>query len=144
MPRATVCHGEGTPKFYQMYARNFQDWNISFNSLSFTWRLTDQPTSLILVEHGSDSIVARFSYSSFGTDATRGAEVGQLDIYGGSRSEDDDTIELVLASCQVVIHHLKSMGRHYKNDITPRTRSVSTAAMGNSFFAAPRRASTLL
>jgi hypothetical protein len=145
MPRATVYTiGDGIPKPFPMHARNFQDWKIVFNTQVFLWCLADKPTSLILVEQSSDSIVARFTYSEVGTDATRGAEVGQLDIYGGSRSEEQDTIELVLASCQIAMHHLKSMGRHYKNGVTPRNCSVSVSAVGNSFFATPgRRASSL-
>jgi hypothetical protein len=146
MPRATVCHGNcsSSRKSFPMRARNFQDWNIEIGSETFTWRLADRPTSLVFVENSSDSIVARFSYSRFGTDATRGGEVGQLDIYGGSRSEDQDTIELVISSCKVAIEHYKSMGRHYRNDVSPRRLSVSTD-VGSSFLpnlsGVPRRAS---
>lgn len=137
MPRATVMHGEdpNNRTKYPMQARNFQDWTITFNSINYVWRLADKPTSLVLIEISSDSIVSRFSYSKDGTDATRGAEVGQLDIYGGSQSEEQDTIELVIASCLVAINHFKCMGRHYRNNVTPRTCSIGAAAMGNSFFA---------
>jgi len=133
MPRATVVYNASTKKSYPMSAPNFSDWRISIDGQSFSWRLADKPTSLILVEHSSNTIVARFTYSRDGTDATRGAEVGQLDIYGGSRSEEQEMVELVLSTVQVAIQHWKSMGRHYRNNITPRTCSVTT--MGNSFFA---------
>jgi hypothetical protein len=159
MPRALVWHGDGTSskKRYRMHARDFESWTITMGSESFTWRLTERTISLIFVEHSSDSIVARFSYSKFGTDATRGAEVGRLDIYGGSRSEEQDTIELVIASCKVAVEHLKSMGRHYRNDATsqtrilttPRTQSVATTAMEGSAYMStlsgvPRRASYIV
>jgi hypothetical protein len=146
MPRATVCHGDcvSSKKSLPMRARNFVDWNIEIGPETFTWRLADRPTSLVLVENSSDSIVARFSYSRFGTDATRGGEVGQLDIYGGSQSEDQDRIELVMSSCKVAVEHFKSMGRHYRNNVTSRRSSVNTE-LGSSLLSnmsgIPRRAS---
>jgi hypothetical protein len=133
-PRATVVQLEHN-KVVPMDAPNFNDWKFAIDSQPFVWQLAENPTSLVLVEHCSASIVARFSYSAVGTDAIRGAEVGQLDIFGGSRSEDQDIVELVLASAQVAINHFKSMGRHYRNNVTPRTCSVISGAMGNSFFA---------
>jgi hypothetical protein len=133
MPRATVVHNGASKKEYPLQARNFSDWKVNIDGGWFTWRLADKPTSLVLVEQSSESIVARFAYSKVGTDATRGAEVGQLDIFGGSKSEDQAMIELVLATCVVAIQHWKSMGRHYKNDVTPRTCSV--IGLGNSYFA---------
>jgi hypothetical protein len=137
MPRASICHGERVESRtkYPMDARNFQDWKIQIGPETFTWCLADKPTSLVLIEHSSDSIVARFAYSQFGMDATRGAEVGQLDVYGGSRSEDQETIEVVISSCQVALQHFKSMGRHYRNDPTSRTCSVATTAMDSSLCA---------
>ena len=153
MPRATVqlassSSTAGSMKVYNMSAPNFSDWKFIFHDETYFWRLTDKPTALSLYELGSESIVARFTYSMHGTDATRGAEVGTLDIFGGARSEDDDMVELVLSTCQVCINHWKAMGRHYKNNITPRNCSVAGGAtLGNSFFAqdgsgeASRRAS---
>lgn len=80
----------------------------------------DTPRAISLVEHSSRSVVARFAYSEHGTSATRGAAVGLLEIFGGSRSEDMDIVELVLSTVQVPILHFKSMGRRYRNDVTPR------------------------
>jgi hypothetical protein len=135
MPRATVCQGDcaSNRKPYRMRATNFKEWTIDIDQEVFTWRIADNPTSLTLVEHTTDSIVARFSYSELGTDATRGAEVGRLDVYGGSVSEEQDTIELVIASCKVAVEHLKNMGRHYRNGSTPRSHSVTTDATTSSF-----------
>jgi hypothetical protein len=155
MPRATVevLDDSGSSSLekkisYDMCAPNFSDWKFNINNELFFWRLTDKPTALSLMEHSSSSIIARFTYSMHGTDATRGAEVGVLDIFGGSRSEDREMIELVLSTCQVPINHWKNMGRHYKNDVTPRNCSVvGPLTLGNSFFArdgsglAARRAS---
>ncbi|KAF2434611.1 hypothetical protein EJ08DRAFT_567920, partial [Tothia fuscella] len=112
MPRATISHIT-SEKSYPMASPNFHDWKFMIDTEPFVWTITDRPASLILVERLSESIVARFSYSTVGTCATRGAEIGRLDIYGGSRSEDQDFIELVLASCQIAIDHYKSTGRHY-------------------------------
>jgi hypothetical protein len=131
-----------------MCAPNFSDWKFKFNNELYYWRLTDKPTALSLMEHSSNSIVARFTYSIYGTNATRGAEVGLLDIFGGYRSGDTEVVELVLSTCQVPIYHWKNMGRHYRNDVTPRHCSiVGPLGLGNSFFAGnasrsgPRRAS---
>jgi len=155
MPRATVqlvpsavAQGSSNAKSYRMSAPNFSDWKFTFYDESYIWRLTDKPTALSLFELGSESIVARFTYSVHGTDASRGAEVGTLDIFGGSRSEDEETIELILSTVLVPINHWKNMGRHYKNSVTPRNCSIAGgASLGNSFFArdgsgsASRRAS---
>lgn len=87
------------------------------------------------MEASSGSIVARFKYSKHGTDATRGAEVGTMEIYGGSRNEELEMVEFVLSTCQVPLVHWRTMGRHYKNDITPRHCSVSGhIVLGSSFF----------
>jgi hypothetical protein len=144
MPRATVVHYGTSSKNYPIEARNFSDWNVKMDEETYTWRLADHPTSLVLVEQSSDSIVARFAYSRDGTDATRGAEVGQMDFFGGNKSEDQNWVELVLATCVVAMQHWKSMGRHYRNDVTPRSCSIiglGNATGGTAHF---RRASNFL
>jgi hypothetical protein len=106
------------------------------NNALYYWRLTDKPTALSLFEFSSDSVIARFTYSELGTDAQNGGLVGRLDIFGGSRSEDIEMIEMVLCTCQVPISHWKNMGRHYRNDVTPRGCSVwGPPVLGNSLWA---------
>jgi hypothetical protein len=142
MPRAKVelasggtDNNVGHVKTHDMSAPNFSDWKVNFNNELYYWRLMDKPTSLSLMEVSSESIIARFKYSKHGTDAIRGAEVGTMEIYGGSRNEDLETVEFVLSTCQVPLIHWRNMGRHYRNDVTPRNCSASgPIVLGNSFF----------
>jgi len=130
MPRANVDilkdddSTSGKRLSFPMSAPNFSDWKVLIDGRVFYWRLTDKPTAISLIEHSSNSIVGRFAYSAQGTDATRGEAVGVLDIFGGSRSEDTDIVELVLSTVQVPLIHWKNMGRHYKNDVTPRNCGI--------------------
>jgi hypothetical protein len=149
MPRATVkvltesgSSSTGEKVAYNMCAPNFADWKFTMNNEVYSWRLTDKPTALSLMEHSSSSVFARFTYSIHGTAATRGADVGVLDIFGGSRSRDTEVVEMVLSTCQVPVNHWKNMGRHYRNGITPRNCSVvGPVALGSSFFASDGRVS---
>lgn len=125
MPRACVSH---TPqvhqiKTYSMAAPNFNDWKFNVESKNFSWNLASRPASLVLLDRTADDIVARFVYSRYGTDANKGAEVGQLDIYSGYESEQDSTVEWMVATCQIAIQHLKNMGRHYKNNVSSMSAS---------------------
>ncbi|KIW02465.1 uncharacterized protein PV09_06273 [Verruconis gallopava] len=161
MPRATVelvCGDvSGSNKLtYDLYAPNFADWRFRINNELYYWHLTDRPIALSLMENSSNSVVARFTYSKLGTDANRGAEVGTFSIFGGHRSGDTETVELVLSSWIIAVNHWKNMGRHYRNsDAAPTTtvRNFSTVGpvgMGSSFFArdgrssGPRRASNIV
>jgi hypothetical protein len=144
MPRATVVHYGTTIKNYPIEARNFSDWKIELDGDTYTWRLAYDPTSLVLVEQSSDSIVARFAYSRHGTDAKRGAEVGQMDFFGERRSEDQNWVELVFATSIVAMQHWKSMGRHYRNDVAPRSYSIVGLGSSRDGAAHFRRASSFL
>lgn len=119
MPRACVSH---TPqgrerKTYPMAAPNFNDWKFIIESKIFSWNLASRPASLVLLDRSAENIAARFVYSKYGTNATKGAEVGQLDVYSGYGSEEDNSMEWMVATCQIAIQHWKNMGRHYKNNV---------------------------
>lgn len=120
MPRACVSHTLQVQeiKTYSMAAPNFHDWKFNVESKLFSWNLASRPASLLLLDRTADDIAARFVYSRYGTDANKGAEVGQLDIYSGYGSEQDSTVEWMVATCQIVIQHCKNMGRHYRNNVT--------------------------
>jgi len=155
MPRATVRlvtsqHEAGVDKMEPCYmsAPNFSDWKFDFLDDTYFWRLTDKPIALSLFDLNSGSIVARFTYSARGTDASRGAEMGMLDIFGSTRSDDVQTIELVLGTLQVPINHWKNLGRHYKNNINCNTAgqiaSGATTFTTNGNGEAVRRASNIV
>ncbi|KAF1992097.1 hypothetical protein K402DRAFT_416577 [Aulographum hederae CBS 113979] len=121
-PRATVFHNSGSgegPKVYPLGARDFISWRYHINGgstgPSYLWTLATRPISLVLVEEASESIVARFTYSAEGTRALRGAEVGELCVYGGQRSTDKEVVEMIICSCAVTITQLERMGRWYRN-----------------------------
>lgn len=144
MPRATVVHYGTSTKNYPIEAPNFSDWKIKMDGETYTWCLADKPTSLVLVEQSSDSIVARFAYSRCGTAATRGAEVGQMDFFGGNRNDNQNWVELVFATCVVVMQHWKSMGKRYTNSVTPRGCSIIGLGGSGDGRAHFRRASSFL
>lgn len=117
MPRARVniLQDSSISIAYDMSAPNGCEWKLKMEGQTYCWRLTNPPVVLSLIELGSDSVYARFVYSKHGTDAKRGEAVGVLDIFGGSRSENADIVELVLCTVQIPILHFRNMGRHYKN-----------------------------
>jgi len=142
MPRACVSH---TPqvqeiKTYPMAAPNFNDWKFNVESKVFSWNLASRPASLVLLDRTAKDIAARFVYSRYGTDANKGAEVGQLDIYSGYGSEQDSTVEWMIATCQIAIQHWKNMGRHYKNKVTSmgangrRESAVTVESVSNTLY----------
>lgn len=127
MPRATVTHHDinaGNTK-YPIQAPNFSDWKVQKDGQSYIWCFAENPISLVLVEQSSKDVVARFTYSRLGTTATRGAEVGKMDFFGGDGTMAQTWVEFVFATCVVVMQHWKSMGRHYKNDDMPRSASIT-------------------
>jgi hypothetical protein len=141
MPRACISH---TPqvqeiKTYPMEAPNFNDWKFKIESKVFSWNLASRPASLVLLDRTAEDIAARFVYSKYGTDASKGAEVGQLDIYSGYRSEEDSTVEWMVATCQIAIQHWKNMGRRYKNSV----RSMSSSGRRESAITVASISSTL-
>ena len=141
MPRACVSH---TPqvqetKTYPMAAPNLKDWKFNIESKVFSWNLASRPASLVLLDRTAEDIAARFVYSKYGTDASKGAEVGQLDIYSGYGSEEDSTVEWMIATCQIAIQHWKNMGRRFKNNV----RSMSANGWRESAVTVASVSSTL-
>ncbi|KAK3060840.1 hypothetical protein LTS18_007573 [Coniosporium uncinatum] len=118
-PRAVV-HATGYENIqdvtHPMEAPNFADWSVYVHGLKFFWTISDIPhVSLTLIEADSASICARFTYSEFGTQATKGNGVGTFVMYGGHYCTEKATVELAIASCAIAINHWKDMGRNYKN-----------------------------
>ncbi|KAF2100854.1 hypothetical protein NA57DRAFT_36343 [Rhizodiscina lignyota] len=135
-PRANLSidvAGEGNRKV-QMESRNFSDWSFTWNDARFIWTLQERPTSLVLVDRSSRTIIARFSYSIYGTTANKGAEIGDLTIY--APSEHGLTTEMVICSCTIAIKHWSKMGRHHRKDLCVSGRysygSGVTLAVGYS------------
>jgi hypothetical protein len=126
-PRAHVSHtnAAGRRDLYSMESRNFADWTIVISENTYTWAMESRPVSLVLREQTSDLIIARFTYSSCGTMATKGAEVGELTVYPDRITADRDGIEKIMASLAVPMIHFKKMGRHYRNDRTERSTSLA-------------------
>lgn len=127
MPRATVRqHDANTDSVrYPIQAPNLSDWKVQRDGQTYTWCFAENPMSLVLVEQSSTDIAARFTYSKLGTTATRGAEVGKMDFFGGDGTIAQTWVEFVFATSVVVMQHWKSMGRHYKNDDMPRSASIT-------------------
>lgn len=134
MPRAFVWYQDpATRKRTEcpMAAPNFNDWKFKIGDLVFSWNLAMRPQSLVLLDRSSEEVAARFLYSAYGTDATKGQDVGTLDIYSGYGHVEDNSVEWILATCQIAIAHWKGMGRHFRNkpELRPdgsRTSSVSS------------------
>lgn len=124
-PRANVTHidSQNMPTKYYMESRNFVDWTILIGDITYAWRLENKPVALVLSEKMATLIIARFTYSSHGTDATDGAVVGDLVIYRDALSVNRDGIEKIIASLMIPIGHFRKMGRHYSNDGPTRTMS---------------------
>ncbi|KAF2661970.1 hypothetical protein K491DRAFT_710392 [Lophiostoma macrostomum CBS 122681] len=127
-PRAHFSHTDsaGRRDLYSMESRNFSDWTIVIREEIYTWIIESRPVSLVLREKTSNLIIARFTYSSRGTMAAKGAEAGALTIYRDSISTDSDGIEKIMASLAVPMIHFKKMGRHYRNDATERSASLAS------------------
>jgi hypothetical protein len=124
--------------YYTLRSPNFTDWNLRFNNKDYSWRLTQHPTtSLVLVRTRrsphDQMVLARFAYSEFGTDALPGQDVGRFDVYEQPTRRDaqgrlvEDVaieanwawVEVVLASLEVVVQHWSRMGKHFKKDKKP-------------------------
>ncbi|KAF2112147.1 hypothetical protein BDV96DRAFT_581241 [Lophiotrema nucula] len=127
-PRANFSHfGSNSTTVHTMESRNFSDWTIDIAGTPYIWVLGGRPISLSLRTQNSDFVIARFTYSSQGTLATGGAEVGELSIYRDQLSVDRDGIEKIMCGVLVAVLHFKKMGRHYWND--PGSDSAAHAQM---------------
>jgi hypothetical protein len=90
-----------------------------------------------------DRIVARFAYSSVGTDAVKGQEVGLLDVFeippdtsgeeeDGRVADELEWVEVVIAGLELVMQHWRNMGKHFRSNMRPprySTYGVRTTAM---------------
>jgi len=119
-PRAQFSYAdpEGSVNTVRMESLNFSDWAFTMAGMTLGWYLERKPTCLILEEMSEGTVVARFTYSTSGTMATNGAEVGKLELYR-SRVLSEGDVEKVLASVMVPITHFKRMGRQYCNAPNP-------------------------
>lgn len=126
-PRAYFDHmsAEGKDTRYNMESANFADWTFAIGQRSFGWAVDMSPVSLVLRELYSTLVIARFTYSSDGTLAERGAEVGELTVYRDSLTMDQTGIDKAVCGLMVALSHLKKMGRHYRNGIADLERMDS-------------------
>lgn len=117
-PRAHFDYvdADGTATAHKMEAKNFVDWMITLGDRQYEWSISIQPTSLVLREMGSALVIARFTYSRCGTQAMRGAEVGQLSFFRDALTMEMAGIDKVICSMFVAITSLKKMGRNYHNN----------------------------
>jgi hypothetical protein len=105
---------------HTLVASGLKDFSFTVDEYRFTWSFSSDPnTSLVLSQSVGDSephLVARFSYSQYGTDAVAKQEVGQLDIFGvqSGPKVDEHKVELILSSCQMMVAWFLKMGKHYK------------------------------
>jgi len=119
MPHALMNYSPSplATKTYYLAAPNFSDFNIVIDGKQLTWRLSSHPLiCLILVDQDTDNIIARFSYSCYGTEATNGSAVGVLDIFDLEPGEAGDCMrEVAIGTCELVCQHHRKMGRRYRN-----------------------------
>jgi hypothetical protein len=105
---------------HTLTASGLKDFSFTVDELRFTWSFSSKPnTSLVLFQSIGDSepdLLARFSYSKYGTDAVAKQEVGQLDIFGfqSGAKLDEHKVEMILSSCQMIVVWFLKMGKHYK------------------------------
>jgi hypothetical protein len=116
-PRAHFDYTEadGSTAVHTMEARNFADWTLTLNAKRYEWALATQPSSLELREFNSPLVIARFTYSPVGTQAQRGAEVGELVLFRDALTTDPRGQDMVVCSMMVPLTHMKKMGRMYHN-----------------------------
>jgi hypothetical protein len=126
-PRAHFDYTEsdGTAVAHHMEARNFVDWSIVLGGRRYEWCISIRPTSLALREVNSALVVARFTYSEVGTQAMRGAEVGELSIFRDPLTMANQGTDMVVCSLMVALTSLKKMGRNYRNNSEEAMRSGS-------------------
>jgi hypothetical protein len=122
-PRAHFDYTEnGSATMHKMEAKNFVDWIFTLGGSRYEWSLCTQPSSLVLREVDSAVEIARFTYSPLGTQAMRGAEVGELMLFRNALTMETYGSDKVVCSLMVALRHLKKMGRNYINDPNQMTR----------------------
>jgi hypothetical protein len=116
-PRAHFDYSEvdSPTTVHKMESRNFADWTITLDTRRYEWSLAAQPSSLVLREEHSLIVIARFTYSPVGTQAMRGAEVGELVLFRDALTMDTRGQDMVVCSLMVPLMHMKKMGRIYHN-----------------------------
>lgn len=114
VPRArlTVDVAGGGCNVVMMEARNFADWKLEYEGRRFAWTLQERPTSLALVDLGTGVPLARFTYSKYGTTATKSAEIGDLAIF--TPTEYNMGTEIVICSCTIAMKYWAKLGRHHR------------------------------
>lgn len=110
---------------YPMESVNFADWTFSVDDRTYAWTLDMSPVSLALTEFNSSVTIARFIYSSLGTSAERGAEVGELWIYRDCLTSAQEGIDKAVCGLMVALSQLKKMGKHFANGSAEPARSDS-------------------
>jgi hypothetical protein len=119
-PRAHLEHSEegGGKRAYAMESKNFADWTIVLGGRTYEWTVTIQPScGVVLREKDSTIIIARFTYSACGTQAARGAEVGDLAVFRNGLTMETHGMDKVVCSLMVMLTHLKRAGRCYSNTV---------------------------
>jgi hypothetical protein len=117
-PRAHYDYMEnGSLTVHQMEARNFVDWRFAVGGTSYEWMLSIQPSSALILRAVDSALeIARFTYSLLGTQAMRGAEVGELMLFRDRLTMEAHGSDMVVCSLMVALRHLKKMGRNYFNN----------------------------
>lgn len=127
-PRANFNYTEatGAGAIHKMESRNFTDWTIVLGEQSYEWSILINPSALVLKQSNSDMITARFTYSECGTQAVRGAEVGELTVFRDGLTQETGGADKVVCSFMVALTHLKKMGRCYRNPSASEAAGVSS------------------
>ncbi|KAF2674009.1 hypothetical protein BT63DRAFT_419330 [Microthyrium microscopicum] len=120
-------------RVFVLNAKDFSAFELEVGPRRCKWCVTGDPKralELVDTQQGGRVVVARMTYSAMGTDAVRGQPVGTLDVFdldtGGEVSEDE-VLEIIIGSCEMVIRHWKDMGRHFKN-VTTRVTGMLPGA----------------
>jgi len=128
-PRAHISHNDSHGgSTHAMEAKNFSDWTVVIGGNAYTWTIEGRPISLVLRGANANVVMAKFTYSTYGTAAANGAEVGELSIYGDELSRTCDGIEKTICGLMVAIVHFKKMGRQYCNGEVTRVGSRNRAS----------------
>jgi hypothetical protein len=116
-PRAHFDYTEADDSMtvHTMESPNFMDWTFALDTRRYEWTIATQPSSLVLREMNSLLVIARFTYSPVGTQAQRGAEVGELVLFRDALTLDTRGQDMVVCSMMVPLTHMKKMGRMYHN-----------------------------
>ena len=137
-------------------AHDMSRWTFPYAGISLAWEITADPPSFTLVEAHSrrGTPLARFTFSSLGTSAAKGEEIGELAVFRGppltghlrdDGGEEDEgemrkLIELLICGYTVAVTHHIKMGRKFRSNIRHATyRRVHD--MGNAEMSRFRSAS---